>query len=70
MGRAARNNPTAVAAKKGELPPKVKSVSKREQERRLQAHVRELLAKVIADSDSLKSRSKEAYNDAGSSEDN
>ena len=70
MGRAARNNPTAVAAKKGELPPKVKPVSKREQERRLQAHLRELLVKTITDPDSLKSRSKESDNDSGSSEEN
>ena len=32
MGYASRNNPTAVAAKNGELPPKKRKMSKREQD--------------------------------------
>lgn len=31
MGREARNNPTAIKAKKGEIPPKSKRPSKREE---------------------------------------
>lgn len=31
MGREARNNPTAIKAKKGEIPPKPKRPSKREE---------------------------------------
>ena len=41
MGYAARNNPTAEAAKRGELPPKPKPMSKREKERLLMQKIRE-----------------------------
>lgn len=53
MGRAARNNPVAVAAKKGEIKPKEKPLSKREQDRRLQAHVQELLMREMIHPDPL-----------------
>ena len=39
MGREARNNPTAIAAKEGKLPPKPKKPSKRERDRQLKALV-------------------------------
>lgn len=35
MGREARNNPTAIAAKEGKLPPKPKKPSKRERDRQI-----------------------------------
>lgn len=54
MGRAARNNPVALAAKKGELPPKEKTPSKRERERELQEHIRYLLAREMIRPGSLR----------------
>lgn len=41
MGYAARNNPTAEAAKRGELPPKPEPMSKCEKERLLMQKIRE-----------------------------
>lgn len=41
MGYAARNNPTAEAARRGELPPKPEPMSKREKERLLIQKIRE-----------------------------
>lgn len=49
MGRAARNNPTAIMAKNGELPPKPKKMSKREADRLLYAKIQEKLYKPIID---------------------
>lgn len=40
-------NPTAIAAKKGELPPKPKKMSKRESERLLYAKCAEILYKPL-----------------------
>lgn len=42
-------NPTAIAAKNGELPPKPKKVGKREAERLLYAKCAELMYKPLAD---------------------
>ena len=44
MGRAARSNPTAIAAKKGELPPKQQRMSKRELERLLYLYAKAKIA--------------------------
>ena len=49
MGRAARNNPTAIMAKNGELPPKPKKISKRESDRLIYAKIQEMLYKSIID---------------------
>lgn len=54
MGRAARNNPVAVAAKKGEIPPKEKPISKREMDRRMHRFVRALLMREMIRPGSLK----------------
>lgn len=40
-------NPTAIAAAKGELPPKPKKISKREQERILYAKCQEILYRPL-----------------------
>jgi len=40
MGRASRNNPTAIAASEGKLPPKKTKMGAKESERRLYAAVR------------------------------
>lgn len=42
MGYAARSNPTAEAARRGELPPKPEPMSKREKERLLMQKIREV----------------------------
>ena len=42
-------NPTAIAAAKGELPPKPKKMSKRESERLLYAKCAEILYKPLVD---------------------
>lgn len=39
MGRASRLNPTAIAARNGELPPKPKKMGKRESERLMMAAI-------------------------------
>lgn len=44
-----KTNPTAIAAKNGELPPKKKPMSKRERDRLLYAKCEELLYKPLAD---------------------
>lgn len=49
MGRAARNNPTSIAAKNGELPPKPKKPSKREADRWLYAKCQEILYKPLVE---------------------
>lgn len=43
MGRAARNNPTAIMAKEGKLPPKPKKMGKRERDRWIYARCQEVL---------------------------
>lgn len=54
MGRAARNNPVAEAAKKGELTPKKKPPSKRECDRQMGALVKGLLMRELIRPGSLK----------------
>lgn len=44
-----KHNPTAIAAKNGELPPKPKKMSKRESERLLYAKCKEILYKPLID---------------------
>ena len=44
-----KHNPTAIAAKNGELPPKPKHMSKREYERLLYAKCQEVLYKPLID---------------------
>jgi hypothetical protein len=44
-----KHNPTAIAAAKGELPPKPKKLSKRESERILYAKCQEILYKRFSD---------------------
>ena len=44
-----KHNPTAIAAAKGELPPKPKKMSKRESERLLYAKCAEILYKPLVD---------------------
>lgn len=44
-----KHNPTAIAAKKGELPPKPQKMSKRESERLLYAKCAEILYKPLVD---------------------
>lgn len=43
-----KHNPTAIAAKNGELPPKEKSIGKRKTERSLYAKCKEILYKPFA----------------------
>lgn len=43
-----KHNPTAIAAKNGELPPKPKKKSKREVERKLYAKCAEIMCKSLA----------------------
>ena len=54
MGRAARNNTVAEAAKKGELTPKKKPLSKRERDRQMGAFVTGLLMRELIRPGSLK----------------
>ena len=54
MGRAARNNPVAVAAKKGDLPQKEKPPSKRERDRQMSTLVKGLLMREMIRPGSLK----------------
>ncbi len=44
-----KHNPTAIAAKNGELPPKPKQMGKREAERLLYAKCQEILYKPLID---------------------
>jgi len=44
-----KHNPTAIAAKNGELPPKPKGMSKREWERQLYAECQRILYKPLVD---------------------
>lgn len=44
-----KHNPTAIAAKNGELPPKPKAISKREVERLIYAKCQEILYKPLVD---------------------
>ena len=44
-----KHNPTAIAAKNGELPPKHKKMSKRERERLTYAKCKEILYKPLID---------------------
>ena len=44
-----KHNPTAIAAAKGELPPKPKKMSKREWERQLYAECQRILYKPLID---------------------
>lgn len=44
-----KHNPTAIAAAKGELPPKAKKMSKRESERLFYAKCQEILYKPLVD---------------------
>ena len=44
-----KHNPTAIAAKNGELPPKPKAMSKREAERLIYAKCQEILYKPLLD---------------------
>ena len=44
-----KHNPTAIAAAKGELPPKPKKMSKREAERLLYAKCQEIVYKPLID---------------------
>lgn len=44
-----KHNPTAIAAAKGELPPKPKKMSKREAERLLYAKCQEIIYKPLID---------------------
>ena len=44
-----KRNPTAIAAKNGELPPKPKKMSKRERDRLFYAQIQETLYKPLVD---------------------
>ncbi len=44
-----KHNPTAIAAKNGELPPKPKKIGKRESERLILAKCQEILYKPLVD---------------------
>ena len=46
-----KNNPTAIAAKNGELPPKEKPIGKREAERLLYEKCKEILYKPFVNED-------------------
>lgn len=56
-----KHNPTAIAAAKGELPPKPKKMSKRESDRLLYAKCAEILYKPLADA--YKKMQEEDYTD-------
>ena len=52
-------NPTAIAAKKGELPPKPKKIGKREAERIMYTKCQEILFRHL-----VKAQAKDYYNEA------
>lgn len=54
MGRAERNNPVAAAAKNGELPPKEKTLSKRERDRQTQTLIKALICREMIRPGSIK----------------